>query len=205
MYGCDNSHMVKMIPVILDRLNESFSMAKCRFDSQKGKENTGRVVVGQTFNLSKSFTLEASTMGGNGEPFAIESRSNLEGMVRLTDDVLGFEDIGSDFCTALAYFYGQAGVSLTRTSKRASLTGLLVPTVPDSSQRNQSPRKSKVKAADARVPEPTGPKDDSEVRAAEAVLSDLRQRIHIDKAKHVEVPQQPGQKIYWSDALDLVR
>lgn len=67
MYGCKgkaaSDKAMKIFPVIMAKNHSSFSYEDCNFNIQKDKESTGRVVVNREFDVTNSFTLEASFFG----------------------------------------------------------------------------------------------------------------------------------------------
>ena len=53
----------RVFPQIYAENNENFSYEDCCFEVQKSREATARVVMWREFNLTNSFTLEASFCG----------------------------------------------------------------------------------------------------------------------------------------------
>lgn len=70
MYGCSygfndpacihKNAGIQAIPLVMSQLNSSFSYQFSRFQMEKYKESTARVVVFKEFNVTSSYTCEAS-------------------------------------------------------------------------------------------------------------------------------------------------
>lgn len=70
MYGCSNKsatgyqkYKEKVLPFMFSYNNESLSFNDCNFTVQKAREGTGRFVVHSEYNVTNSYTLEASFFG----------------------------------------------------------------------------------------------------------------------------------------------
>jgi len=57
------NHKEKILPVIMSKTMDWFSINDCDFAIQKCKETTGRVVMNREFNVAFSYTLESSFCG----------------------------------------------------------------------------------------------------------------------------------------------
>jgi len=68
MYGCSDTDIkknavIRIIPLVLAQLDNSFSYKFSEFQIEKCKESAGRVVIYKKFNISKSYTCESSFYG----------------------------------------------------------------------------------------------------------------------------------------------
>jgi hypothetical protein len=96
MYGChnladDHSFLKERIfPALMDRINPCFSFRDCSFEVGKGKEGCGRVVLRKQYDLTNSFTLEASFIGADQGPLA-----------GLHFDTSHFESVGHSLCECI--------------------------------------------------------------------------------------------------------
>jgi hypothetical protein len=78
MYGCNDpgndTHKpgdrdskviptIAQFPLLLEEVSQAFSFEDCNFLVQRGKLNTGRVVVNRDFGVSNSYTIEISFLG----------------------------------------------------------------------------------------------------------------------------------------------
>ena len=70
MYGCHcenyefnavyRNSLLRIVPLILSQMNENFSYKFSRFQIEKCKESTARIVLFKEFNIVNSYTCEAS-------------------------------------------------------------------------------------------------------------------------------------------------
>lgn len=101
MYGCrkgksevgaaKTNALIKMIPLMMSRKSEVFSMRNCHFRVRKAKEATSRVVFFKELGIDRSYTLEASFYG----PLS-DGTSHMEEK--------DYERIGRDLCCQLLTF-----------------------------------------------------------------------------------------------------
>lgn len=94
IYGCVDSDLrkntlIRLFPLFLQRANRLFNYSDCKFQIEKEKEGTGRVVFFKEMGVLNSYTLEASFYG----PSAPSANTYMT-----TEDLTG---LGADFCRTL--------------------------------------------------------------------------------------------------------
>jgi len=92
IYGCVDADfrkntLIRLFPLFLQRVNKLFSYPDCKFQIEKEKEGTGRVVFFREMGVLNSYTLEASFHG----PSNANTYTTIE-------DLAG---LGRDFCKTL--------------------------------------------------------------------------------------------------------
>lgn len=105
MYGCSPTNMPasymqtdkalkeRVFPMMFDRMSNHFNFHGSSFIVHKSKESTGRVVVWREFQLTNSFTCEASFCGPSQGYFK-GYHFNIQMLL----------DMGRDFCKTLAVY-----------------------------------------------------------------------------------------------------
>jgi len=64
MYGCNSaSGKEHLLPMLLGKNCSFFNYQRCYFNVERPRESTARVVVNREFNVSNSYTCEASFCG----------------------------------------------------------------------------------------------------------------------------------------------
>ena len=109
LYGCTISDgRERMVPKLLSGRNQHVSFRDCKFDIERSKENTGRVVVFREFCLHHSYTLEASFCGSSDPPAPPSDDASRDGQIPppppmgLHYTTLDLEGVGKDLALTIA-------------------------------------------------------------------------------------------------------
>ena len=91
--------LINVFPLLLGRINPVFAFKDCRFNIEKCKESTARVVCFWEFNILNSFTIE-TTFFGPESPESLIRKSDSDIHMEISD----FYWLGRDSVWALHGF-----------------------------------------------------------------------------------------------------